>query len=350
MQRVQQTGSVERGIAGRFTMKRMAAFNLLIPTSPATSSTAGPPAAADGNSFHDLFSDWHADLVSFVRHDLPKLLFILLLAFALQRVVAFAVKRMRHIADNSIGNARRAAQLRTLSAILRATAYGIIGFLMLLQLLPLFNIDLKPLLASAGVVGLGISFGAQSLFKDMLNGLFILLEDQFNVGDVVKVAGLTGTVEDISLRATTVRDGDGTQYFIPNSQITTVSNLSREYSVASLSVSVDASADPDRVVQVLRRVALEVRRSPAFAEVAIADPDVLGVDRINGREVSYPVNLRVKANQKDGVLREIRRRVLMEFAKDGIPLGVPATAILQPPVAAAAAAASPSADEQQPPA
>ncbi|GAA3765066.1 mechanosensitive ion channel family protein [Terriglobus aquaticus] len=298
------------------------------------------PSAPDGNSFHDLLADWHADLISFVRHDLPKLLFILLIAVALQRLVAFAVKRMRHIADNSIGNARRAAQLRTLSAILRATAYGVIGFLVLLQVLPVFNIDLKPLLASAGVVGLGISFGAQSLFKDMLNGLFILVEDQFNVGDVVKVAGLTGTVEDISLRATTVRDGDGTQYFIPNSQITTVSNLSREYSVASLSVSVDASADPDKVMEVLRRVALDVRRSPAFAEVAIADPDVLGVDRINGREVVFPVNLRVRANQKDGVLREIRRRILLEFAKEDIPLGVPATAILQAPAAAAAPATS----------
>lgn len=298
------------------------------PVSAGAASSATSVAASDGNSFHDLAHDWHLDLISFVRHDMPKLLFILVLGFILQRLVAFAVKRMRHIADTSIGNARRASQLRTLAAILRATAYGVIGFLVLLQVLPLFNIDLKPLLASAGVVGLGISFGAQSLFKDMLNGLFILLEDQFNVGDVVKLAGLTGTVEDISLRATTVRDGDGTQYFIPNSQITTVSNLSREYSVASLPVSVDASADPDRVVGVLRRVAMEVRRDPAFAEVAIADPDVLGVDRIDGRQVIYPVNLRVKANQRDGVLRELRKRLLLAFAKDDIPLGVPTTTVV----------------------
>lgn len=301
------------------------------PSKPTAAIAASAPAAPDNASFHDLIHDWHVDLISFVRHDLPKILVILLLGFVLQRFVAFAVKRMRHIADNSIGNARRAAQLRTLAAILRATAYGIIGFLILLQVLPLFNIDLKPLLASAGVVGLGISFGAQSLFKDMLNGLFILIEDQFNVGDVVRLAGLTGTVEDISLRATTVRDGDGTLYFIPNSQITTVSNLSREYSVASLSVSVDAATDPDRVMDVLRRVALEVRRDPEFAEVAVADPDILGVDRITGREVVYPVNLKVKANQRDGVLREIRKRLLVAFQKEGIPLGLPATTVLMSP-------------------
>ncbi len=315
------------------------------PVSPSTQAASSAQVtvatAPDGTNFHDLLRDWHADLISFVRHDLPKLLVILLLGFLLQRLVAFAVKRMRHIADNSIGNARRAAQLRTLAAILRATAYGIIGFLILLQVLPLFNIDLKPLLASAGVVGLGISFGAQSLFKDMLNGLFILIEDQFNVGDVVKVAGLTGTVEDISLRATTVRDGDGTLYFIPNSQITTVSNLSREYSVASLSVSVDAAAAPERVMEVLRRVALEVRRDPAFAEVAVADPDVPGIDRIDGRQVIYPISLRVKANQRDGVLREIRKRLLLAFEKDGIALGVPVMTVVAPVPPPPAAVSSP---------
>lgn len=286
-----------------------------------------PPTTPEPATFHELGQSWHTDVVDFVRHDAPKLLVILVLAFVLQRIVKFFVNRMRRIADRFPGT-QRASQLRTMAAILRATCYALIGFIALLQVLPLFNIDLKPLLASAGVVGLGISFGAQSLFKDMLNGVFILLEDQFNVGDVVKIAGLTGTVEDLSLRATTLRDGDGTQHFIPNSQIATVSNLSREYSVASLPVSVDSSADPDRVMAVLRAVAAEVRNDPAFATVAIADPDILGVDKINGREVVYPVNIRVKANQKDGILRALRRKVLLAFVKEGIPLGLPASSIV----------------------
>jgi small conductance mechanosensitive channel len=162
----------------------------------------------------------------------------------------------------------------------------------------------------------------------MLNGIFILLEDQFNVGDVVKIAGLTGTVEDLSLRATQLRDGDGTLHFIPNSQIATVSNLSREYSVASLPVSVDASADPDRVMALLKTLALEVRQDPAFSDVAIADPDILGVDKISGREVIYPVNIKVKANQKDGIMRALRRKVLMAFEKEGIILGTPTSTVV----------------------
>ena len=302
-----------------------------------------PPVAAtpDQPALRDLIHDWHNDALDFLRHDAPRLLAILVLGFVLQRLVRAAVGRMRKLADRQVGNARRAAQLRTLAAIVRATAYGIIGFLVVLQILPLFNIDLKPLLASAGVVGLGISFGAQSLFKDMLNGLFILLEDQFNVGDVVKLAGLTGTVEDLSLRATTLRDGDGTMYFIPNSQIATVSNLSREFSIASLSVSVDASADPDKVLELLRKLALAVRRDAAFADVAIADPDVPGVDRINGREVVYPVSLRVKANQRDGVLRELRKRILLAFERECIDLGIPSSTVVVMQPAERAAPSSP---------
>jgi small-conductance mechanosensitive channel len=266
--------------------------------------------------------DWHNFVIQFVSKDLPRLIVVLLIAFILQRIVAVLVNRMRRRADKHVGNSQRAAQLRTVAAIIRATSYSIIGFIVLLHILSLFNINLTPLLASAGVVGVGIGLGAQSIFKDMLNGIFILVEDQYNVGEVVKIAGLQGTVEDLTLRLTRLRDGDGTLYIIPNSQIATVSNLSRDYSVASLPVSVDASANPDRVMALLRKLATELRNDPTFKQVVIADPDILGVDKINGREIIYPVNLRVRANQKDPVLRELRRRVILAFEKEGIPLGV----------------------------
>lgn len=272
--------------------------------------------------------NWNEELRDFVHHDLPKIGFILVFGFILQRITLFFVRRMRRMADRQVGNSQRASQLRTMSSVLRATAYTAIAFYVLLQILPIFDIDLKPLLASAGVVGLGISFGAQSIFKDMLNGIFILIEDQFNVGEVVKMAGLTGTVEDMTLRCTMLRDGDGTLNIIPNSQITTVQNLSREYSVASLHVSVDANEDPDKVMDLLSKLAMEVRNDPAFKQVAIEDPKVLGVDKINGQEVLYLVNTKVRANQKDGVLRELRRRVLLSFRKNNIQLGLPQSTIL----------------------
>jgi small-conductance mechanosensitive channel len=265
--------------------------------------------------------DWHDDIVEFARHDLPKLLVILIFAFVLLRLVDFFVNRMKKLADRQVGNSQRASQLRTMASMLRGTSYFVVGFMCLLQILPLFNIDLKPLLASAGVIGLGISFGAQSIFKDMLNGIFILIEDQFNVGDVVKIAGLQGSVESMTLRCTTLRDGDGTVYVVPNGQIATVSNLSKDYSVATLTVSVDAAANPDQVINLLKQLAGEVRSDIAFKDVVISDPDIPGVDKISGREVLYPINLRVRANQKDGVLRELRRRIILAFDKQGIPFG-----------------------------
>jgi small conductance mechanosensitive channel len=268
-----------------------------------------------------LARDWHNDIVEFVSKDLPRLVFILILAFILQRIVLFFVNRMRRRADKQVGNSQRAAQLRTAAAIVRATSYGIIGFIVLLHVLSIFNINLTPLLASAGVVGVGIGLGAQSIFKDMLNGIFILVEDQYNVGEVVKIAGLQGTVEDLTLRLTRVRDGDGTLYIIPNSQIATVSNLSRDFSLATLNVSVDASANPDKVIAVLRAIATDVRNDSAFKDIAIADPTILGVDKIEGRAVTYPVQIRVRANQRDPVLRELRRRIILTFEKEGIPLG-----------------------------
>lgn len=273
---------------------------------------------------------WYNDFLSFVQNGLPKVLVTLLIGFVLQRIVAFFVRRMRRRADHMVGNSARAAQLRTVAGITRATAYSLIGAYVVLQILGAVGVPLGPFIASAGVIGLGISFGAQSIFKDMLNGIFILVEDQFNVGDVVKVAGLTGTVENLTLRCTTLRDGDGTLYIVPNSQIATVSNLSRDFSVASLTVSADASADPDRVIGVLQKLATEIRADEAFQQVILSEPSVLGVDKINGREVQYTMNVRVQANQRDGVLRELRRRILLAFDRDSIALGTASSTLIMP--------------------
>src|SRR5580698_6160794 len=265
--------------------------------------------------------DWHNDIIFFLQNKLPKIVIVLLVVFVLQRIVLFFVKKMRTSADHQVHNFHRAAQLRTMASILRATSYGVLAFIALIQLLNIFDIPYQPILASAGIVGVGVGLGAQSIFKDMLNGIFILVEDQYNVGEIVLLAGLKGTVEDLSLRRTSVRDADGTLYIIPNSQIATVSNLSRDYAVATLNVSVDASANPDKVIAILSGVANHVRNDPAYKDIAVADPVVLGVDKIEGRAVTYPVQLRVRTNQRDPVLRELRRRVILAFEKDGIPLG-----------------------------
>jgi small-conductance mechanosensitive channel len=265
--------------------------------------------------------DWYNGILLTIQTKLPKFLAVLFIVFVLHRIVLFFVKRTRRRADHQVGNFHRAAQLRTMAAIVRATSYSVFGFIIFLQVLNLLNIPYQPLLASAGILGIAVGLGAQSIFKDMLNGVLILIEDQYNVGEVVNIAGLKGTVEDLSLRRTTLRDADGTLYIIPNSQIATVSNLSRDYAVATLHVSVDASANPDKVIALLTQVARGLRDDPAYKDITIADPNVLGVDKIEGRSVTYPVQLRTRTNQRDPILRELRRRIILAFEKDGIPLG-----------------------------
>lgn len=266
--------------------------------------------------------DWHKDVILMLRDRLPKVAIVLLILFTLQRTIKFFVNRLQRLAARQPIVAARSAQLRTIATIVRATSYSILGFLAFLQVLRLFNYDPTPLLASAGIIGVGIGLAAQSLFKDLINGVFILIEDQYNVGEVVKIAALTGTVEDLTLRLTRLRDADGTLYIIPNSQVAVVSNLSRDFSIANLTLSVDVSANPDLVLATLKQVASEVRTDPAFKNVFLADPNILGVDRIEGRAIQYPILFRVPPNQKDAVLRELRRRIILIFEQKGIPFGI----------------------------
>ena len=296
-------------------------------TTPAQLSDSLPQ---DEHILRHVITGWRADVAHFIQYGLPQLVVAFVLALAFQQLVLFFVKRMHRRAAALVGNSTRASQLRTMAAILRATAYAILGFYMLTQILSAIGVSLGPFIASAGVIGLGISFGAQSIFKDMLTGIFILVEDQYSVGDTIKIAGLTGTVEDLTLRVTKMRDGDGTIYIVPNSQITTVSNLSRDFAAGTLNVSVDAREDPARIVAVLTQIAADVRKDEAFKDIVIADPDVPGVDSLKSYEAVYPINVRVRVNQRDGVMRELRKRVMMAFAKENIRFATATSSLAVP--------------------
>lgn len=284
----------------------------------------------DESNFADVVRDWHHDLLHFIHSDLPRIIIILLFWGVVLWIVLFFVSRLRRIADSHAMSApQRGAELRTVASVLRATAYGVVGFIVVLHILNVLGIPTASLLAGAGLISVGVGLGAQSLFKDVINGIFILIENQFNVGDTITAASLTGTVEELTLRLTTLRDGNGTIYFIPNSQIATVSNLSRDFAVGTLALTVDASADPDKVLRVLRQTALAVRNDPQFKDAVYSDPDVPGVDAINGRVVTYPITIRVRISRKDALMRELRRRILQEFEQNGIPLGTdPANMLL----------------------
>jgi small conductance mechanosensitive channel len=274
-------------------------------------------------------SDWQKDVILMVEDRLPKFLVVLFFLFLAERLVKFFVNRMRKVAAREHMEAHRGAQLRTMASILRATTFSIFGFVLFLQFLKLLGINIEPLLASAGIIGVGIGLAAQSLFKDIINGVFIIVEDQYNVGETIKIASLTGTVEDLTLRLTRLRDGDGTLYIIPNSQVATVSNLSRDFAVASLSIAVDASADSARVLEILKSVAQSVAADEQFKGGILGDPGVSGVDSISGRTLTYSISAQSRVAQKDDILRAFRNRIIEAFKRERIPLGVdPANMLL----------------------
>lgn len=291
---------------------------MMIIITPVSHLTTSIP--QDENFLRHIESGWRLNFSNFVQNGIPQILFALLLAFLFQSIISFFIKRLYRHADLQVGNHHRAGQLRTMAAILRATSYGVSGFYVFTQMLSALGVSLGPFIASAGVIGLGISFGAQSIFKDMLTGIFILLENQYSVGDNIRIAGLTGTVEDLSLRITRLRDSDGTVHIIPNSQVTTVSNLSRDFAVGTLNISVDASEDPDRILCILRSLAGSLRKDEAFKDVVIAEPSIPGVGKMDNYEVVYPISVHVMVNQRDAVLRELRRRVLQAFQKEKVML------------------------------
>jgi small conductance mechanosensitive channel len=273
----------------------------------------------------NLDQEWLSDVQKFLHVGLPKLLFIALYAAALILLVNFITGRVIKLADqrDSLGPGR-GAQIRTLATVIRATGIVIVAFLAFLQIMEnVFDFNLAPLLASAGVAGVAIGLAAQTIVKDVLNGILILVEDQYNVGDVVTLAGMTGTVDSMTLRKTTVRGFDGTIYIIPNSQITNVANQSRDYSVSTLNVSVDFSANPDQVIPLLKTIALEVRNEAAFKDVFVADPQVFGVDSIKGTEVIYPIQFRTLPRKQFDAMREMQRRIRLALEEHNLLPGSP---------------------------
>ena len=255
---------------------------------------------AEGRFLGRLLDEWADDAQEFIHTKLPHLLVVAAIAFVLIRILRAITSHMTRIAEQHAAGPARIAQVKTLAGVIRATGLATIGLIAGMQILDTVGVNFGPLLASAGIAGVAIGLAAQNIVKDMLNGILIIIEDQFNVGDTVRLAGLAGTVEAMTLRKTTVRDADGTLYVIPNSQITTVANLSIGYSVATVNVSVDYSANPDEVLKLLTSIANEVRNSGEFRQLFVADPQILGVDAIKGSELIFPVVFKTLATQQYG--------------------------------------------------
>jgi len=274
-------------------------------------------------SLPGLFRDWREDTMNFLRHDAPKILLVLLGAYILTRLLRTFARKTADIHLRRLPPGIRVQQVRTVTSVLTSVGIFVISFIAALYTLHFLGLDLAPLLASAGVAGLAIGFGAQTLVHDFINGFFILLENQYDIGDTIRVAGVKGTVERMSLRNTVLRDEDGTVHIVPNSSIQIVSNTTRDWSQLALRVTVAYSEPSDKIVKLLTEVGEDVRHNPAFSDDVVSDIQVPGIDRIGNGEAEYLMLIKTRPNKQYPVSRELRRRIKECFEKNNVQAASP---------------------------
>jgi len=270
-----------------------------------------------------LLHDWREDTLNFFRHDAPKVLVIILGAYVLIKLVRRFAQKSADLHIRKLPPGIRVQQVRTVTSVFTSVGVFAIVFVAILMVLSVFNFNLGPMLASAGIAGLAIGFGAQTLVHDFINGFFILLENQYDLGDVVRIAGVKGTVERMSLRNTVLRDEDGTVHIVPNSSIQIVSNATRDWSQLALRVVVAYGEPSDKIVRLLIEVGEAVRHDPAFSDDVVSDIQVPGIDRIGNGEAEYLVLIKTRPNKQWAVSRELRRRIKECFEKNNVQTAGP---------------------------
>lgn len=222
-------------------------------------------------------------------------------------------------------SARADQRARTLAgvaaSVVRIFVWTVAGLLML----DVVGLNLGPLVAGASVVGVALAFGAQSLVRDFLSGFFVLVEDQFGVGDVITIADTTGTVEEINLRVTRLRATDGTVWFVPNGEIRKVGNSAKEWARALVDVVLSNKADLSAATAAIAEEAAGVARDPAWVESILEEPEVLGVESVGVESVTVRVSVKVAPAARAVLARELRTRISARLQRDGVVSSEPSS-------------------------
>lgn len=276
-------------------------------------------------------ADWHKVLKELFRLDdlvaaAIHVAVVFVVAFFAYRLVKLVTRRivMREIAEEDpLVKRQRKQRIETMAGLLNNVAATVILTLATLTALNYVGVPIASLLASVGVAGLAISFGAQSLVKDIISGAFILGEGQYGIGDVVKLGDTSGLVEKVTLRTTTLRDVYGTVHTIPNGQIQQVSNLTKSWSRAVVDISVAYKEDVDRVMTLLRDIGREIAADDQWGQLLLGDPEVPGVENLADSGVVVRMMVKTLPLKQWDVAREMRRRIKLRFEKEGIQIPFP---------------------------
>jgi len=272
------------------------------------------------------------------------ILLVVAVAFVANRLVRRAIRRLTNkiaapesqdrlrnlrrrapsaIIDSGSLSLRSAARARTLGTVLRGIASAVVWTIAVTIILGELGVNLGPLIAGAGIAGVAIGFGAQSLVKDFLAGIFMLVEDQFGVGDIIDAGPATGTVEAITLRTTRMRDVQGTVWHIPNGTIARVGNMSQQWARALLDVEVAWGTDVDRVQPVIQEVADGLWADAAWRRKILEPPEVWGIERLEAEAIAIRLVVKTRPAEQFLVVRELRRRLANAFGDRGIAVRPP---------------------------
>lgn len=218
---------------------------------------------------------------------------------------------------------RRVQRAQTMGSVLKSLTTGVVATVVILMVLSELGADIGPLLASAGILGVALGFGSQALVRDFLSGIFMIVEDQYGVGDVVDVGEATGTVEAVGLRVTRLRDVEGTVWYVRNGEILRVGNQSQGWARAVMDIGVGYGEDVGRVQDLLRRVGCDLHEDPEWGPLILEDPEVWGVEALSADAVVVRLVVKTLPLEQWKVARELRRRIKATFDAEGVEIPFP---------------------------
>jgi small conductance mechanosensitive channel len=278
-----------------------------------------------------IFKDWNWE---HIRHLIEtrglRILIIVLVSLLGYRLLKVIIHRFQQSVEDEDPSMRSESEKRaeTLGRVIRQMALAVIGITAGLGILRELGFDIKPLLAGAGIAGVALGFGAQNLVRDLITGFFIIFENQIRVGDVVDVAGKMGKVEQVNLRTTVLRDGEGRVHVVPNGQITTVTNMTREWSRVLLDVNITYKEDLNRVIQVLQKVGDDLASDPEWQTKILEPMAILGINAMSPHGVEVRIALKVAPGTQFDMAPELRRRIKDAFLGAGIEIPTPQTTLV----------------------
>jgi small-conductance mechanosensitive channel len=254
------------------------------------------------------------------------LLATMVFCYALVRITALLVTRFEYELNRgtTLDALERAKRARTLGTVINKVVSITLSGVVLLVMLHSFGLNITPFLTGAGILGLAVGFGAQTLVRDVISGFFLILEDQVRVGDVAAINGVGGLVEAINLRTIVLRDAEGTVHVFPNGAITTLANRSKDFSYYVIDLPISYREDPDRVAALLKQIAAEMQADPAFAPWILEPLQMMGVDAFRDWSVVLKMRIKTVPTKQWDVGREFRKRIRRRFNDEGIEVPYPA--------------------------